>query len=273
MADEVPGSVPSMGWILLTNDDGIDAPGLTAFANALRSTAPVEVVVPDRERSWIGKAITRFDPVTVEVVERDDLRLHVCSGYPADCVQLGIHTLFDEPPALVVSGINMGFNYGSAYLQGSGTVGAALEAGISGVTGVAVSTGAPDRDWHEWRDWVETPEAQPMWASVAEVSAALVAPLLDWTGEQLILSYNVPEDADADTPRHVTPVAEVGYDRLFSPAGPGTYIHDYRGDLRHLADTDGTDIAVASRGEISITPVRSAHTGRLPDGADALLGV
>lgn len=261
-----------MSWILLTNDDGIDAPGLPAFAEQLGALAPVRVVVPHTERSWIGKAITRFDPVTVEQVTRGGVRMYSCSGFPADCVQLGIHTLFDSPPALVVSGINMGFNYGSAYLQGSGTVGAALEAGISGVSGLAVSTGPPNRDWQEWRHWVETPAALDMWTSVAAVTTELIGPLLEWDGDPLILSYNLPDDASASTPRHLTRVAEVGYDRLFSETGPGTYSHDYRGNLRHLADMNGTDISVVSRGEISITPVRSAHTGTLPEGATALLG-
>src|SRR4030042_4204964 len=152
-----------MDWILVTNDDGVDAPALPALARAIATLAPVRVVVPDRERSWVGKAITRFDPVTVEVVEREGIQMHAASGYPADCAQLGIHTLFSDPPVLVVSGVNVGYNHGSAYLQSSGTIGAALEAFNSGIDALAFSTQSIDRPWREWRPWAMGPDSTPMW--------------------------------------------------------------------------------------------------------------
>ncbi|MEA3510405.1 MAG: 5'/3'-nucleotidase SurE, partial [Actinomycetota bacterium] len=105
-----------MPWILLTNDDGIDSPALAPFARALGDLGTVRVVVPDRERSWVGKAITRFDPIRVEKVELDGGEAWTCTGFPADAVQIGIHGLFDEPPSLVVSGINVGYNHGTAFL-------------------------------------------------------------------------------------------------------------------------------------------------------------
>ncbi|MCJ7726202.1 MAG: 5'/3'-nucleotidase SurE, partial [Acidimicrobiia bacterium] len=117
-----------MTWILVTNDDGVDAKALVPLARALGDLATVRVVAPDGERSWIGKAITRHQPLHVESIERGGLEMLSCSGTPADCVQLGIHTLFDEPPALVVSGINLGYNHGTGSLHTSGTVGAVLEA-------------------------------------------------------------------------------------------------------------------------------------------------
>ena len=94
--------------ILLTNDDGIDAPALVPLARALAELGQVSVVVPDRERSWVGKAITRFDPVSVEETSREGIVMHAVSGYPADAVQLGIHALGLPHPDLVVSGIKLG---------------------------------------------------------------------------------------------------------------------------------------------------------------------
>ena len=88
---------------LLTNDDGIDAPALVPLARALAELGQVSVVVPDRERSWVGKAITRFDPVSVEETSREGIVMHAVSGYPADAVQLGIHALGLPHPDLVVS--------------------------------------------------------------------------------------------------------------------------------------------------------------------------
>ena len=97
-----------MTFLVLTNDDGVGSPALVPFAKALQRLGRVEVVVPDRERSWVGKAITRHDEIRVEEVERDGILMHTATGYPADCTQLGVHLLFDETPSMVVSGINIG---------------------------------------------------------------------------------------------------------------------------------------------------------------------
>ena len=246
-----------MEWILVTNDDG----------------APVRAVVPHVERSWVGKAITRFEPIDVEVLERKGVELHVTTGYPADCVQLGVHTLFDEPPRLVVSGINVGFNHGLAYLQSSGTVGAALEAAISGIDAVAFSTASTTRPWKEWRPWALSQDSTPMWIRVAGVAADMVEAVLNEPPSRLVLSVNVPDDAEADTPRRITSIAQVGYDQLFHSADDGSYRHEYGGDLRRFASLDGTDVQAAAEGVVSITPVVVGHTAHLPDSLrTALIG-
>ncbi len=76
-----------MSWILLTNDDGIDSPALAPFAAALTELGTVRVVVPDRERSWVGKAITRIGPIRTDKVELNGRAAWTCTGYPADAVQ------------------------------------------------------------------------------------------------------------------------------------------------------------------------------------------
>lgn len=262
-----------MDWILVTNDDGVDAPALPALARAIATLAPVRVVVPDRERSWVGKAITRFDPVTVEVVEREGVQMHATSGYPADCAQLGIHTLFADPPLLVVSGINVGYNHGSAYLQSSGTIGAALEAFNSGIDALAFSTQSIERPWREWRPWAMSPESAPMWERVAAVAASITAPVLAAAPQGVLISVNMPDTADLSTPRRLTTVASVGYDRLFSPAGDGTFVHDYHGYLNHFASLAGTDIQAGAEGLVSITALHPAHSVDLPEVLRRSLGV
>lgn len=248
-----------MEWILVTNDDGVDAPGLPFLIEAMGSVAPVRTVVPDRERSWIGKAITRFDPIDVERVERNGHAIHAATGYPADCAQLGIHTLFDTPPTLVVSGINLGYNHGAAYLQSSGTVGAALEAAIAGVPAIAASTGTLDRPWREWRVWAETPDSTEMWQRLAELTASLAANVLGRLAPGTLLSLNIPDDADETTERRLTTVAPVGYDALFAESAPGVYTHDFHGALRNEGPLEGSDVAAAAEGVISITPLRGTH--------------
>ncbi len=260
-------------WILVTNDDGVDAPGLPALARAIGTLGPVRVVAPDRERSWVGKAITRFEPVRVEVVQRDGVEMRAVSGYPADCAQLGIHTLFDEPPRLVVSGVNVGFNHGSAYLQSSGTIGAALEASIGGVDAIAFSTQSLERPWREWRPWAISLESAEMWERVARVAAAISAPVLAAAPQGVLISVNLPDTAEPDTPRRLTTVASVGYDRLFSPAEDGTFVHDYRGYLNHFSSLAGTDVQAAVEGLVSITALHPAHSVDLPESLRRALGV
>lgn len=244
-------------FILLTNDDGVDAPGLPLFARELAQIGDVEIVVPDRERSWIGKAITRFDPVKVERVEVDGITMHTASGYPADCAQLGIHALFGRRPDLVVSGVNLGYNHGSAYLQSSGTVGAILEAAISEVPGIAFSAGETDVDWAKWRKWAESPDSAEMWQRLAELATDMTATMLDH-GPHGTVSVGLPAGATAETERRLTRVAHVGYDKLFSEVEPGVYAHTFGGIVTGDEDMTGTDVQAAMDRVVSITPVEGA---------------
>jgi 5'-nucleotidase len=259
-----------MSWILVTNDDGIDARALAPLARALGALAPVRVVVPDGERSWVGKAITRAAPITVTPAERDGVEMLACSGFPADCVQLGVNTLFDGPPLLVVSGINLGYNHGSAYLQSSGTLGAAMEACLAGVDGLAVSAGV-ESDFAAWRDWALTDDSIPMWERLAAIAADLTAAMLEAGPIGVTINANLPHEADRDTERRLTTVARTGYDRLFREESPGTYVHDYRGGLHHRAAVEGTDVDAAADGVVSITPVKAISEITLPDRLGGLL--
>jgi 5'-nucleotidase len=260
-------------WILVTNDDGVEVPSLPALARAIASLGPVRVVAPDGERSWVGKAITRYEPVRVTMVERGGVEMHAVSGYPADCVQLALHALFEGPPRLVVSGINAGYNHGWAYIQSSGTVGAALEAAIGGVDAIALSTQSRTRDWTEWRPWSLRPESTPMWERLAGLAAGLASPMWDTAPQGILLNVNFPDDADESTPRRLTRVADVGYDRLFSRMADGEYRHDYRGFLNHFSPPEGSDVQASRDGFIAVTPLRGIHTAPMPERLREALGI
>jgi len=254
-----------MSWILLTNDDGIDSPALAPFAIALSTLAETRVVVPDQERSWISKAITRFDLVTHEVVERGGIEMHTVSGFPADAVQIGAGPLFDDPPALVVSGINLGFNFGAGYALGSGTVGAAFEGWEAGVPAIAVSTqGGPT--WDDWQAFSRAEAALPMWERISMVAAAVVDSIRssEVFDHADVVSVNLPADATLETPRRVSPMARVRYGGLYS-AADGGFNHDYWGSVVELGEMEGTDIAVTAAGLVSITPLRAPASPTLPD--------
>src|SRR5690349_15344172 len=125
--------------ILLTNDDGIYAPGLTALEDELREIGEVCVVAPATEQSGVGHSITFLRPlVCKEIFDGDRRRGWAVEGSPADCVKLGVFELCPRRPDLVVSGLNGGLNAGINVLY-SGTVAAAIEGAFFGITSIAVS--------------------------------------------------------------------------------------------------------------------------------------
>ncbi|MEC7695971.1 MAG: 5'/3'-nucleotidase SurE [Planctomycetota bacterium] len=125
--------------ILLTNDDGIYAPGLAAMEKELRKIGDVSLVAPATEQSGVSHSITFLSPlVCKEVFDGERHRGWAVEGSPADCVKLAITELCDGPPDLVVSGINGGLNAGINVLY-SGTVAAAIEGAFFGIESIAVS--------------------------------------------------------------------------------------------------------------------------------------
>ncbi len=125
--------------ILVSNDDGIDSPGIWALVSALREIAHVDVVAPDTQQSAVGHALTVAVPLRIEKHERNGSFFGwAINGKPADCVKLAIQHILPEPPHLVVSGINHGRNTAVSLVY-SGTVSAATEGTILGVPSIAFS--------------------------------------------------------------------------------------------------------------------------------------
>lgn len=139
--------------ILLTNDDGVHAPGILALKRALDPLGDVFVVAPDANRSAIGRGITIRDALAVDEVEMaDGTRAFATGGTPVDCVRLAALGLIGGKPDVVVSGANLGLNLGDDVTY-SGTVAAALEGVLLGLPAIAVSQAAlgggsgPDLDY------------------------------------------------------------------------------------------------------------------------------
>ena len=131
--------------ILLTNDDGVHAPGLRALEAVLAAEHSVTIVAPDRKRTAIGHAITLHQPLRAErVCENGGSPAFAVNGTPADCVKLALLDLLGRTPDLVISGLNRGANVG-VNINYSGTVAAAREAALRGIPAIAASiaSGAP----------------------------------------------------------------------------------------------------------------------------------
>ena len=134
-------------FLLLTNDDGIGAPGLSALSNALEKIGDIAIVAPSSERSAVGHAITLSDPLRVWPYERNCG--YAVNGTPADCVKIAYWAILDRKPDVVVSGINLGTNTGINTIY-SGTVSAATEGAILGIPSFAISLATfhdPDFDY------------------------------------------------------------------------------------------------------------------------------
>lgn len=128
--------------ILISNDDGIVALGIRVLANTMAKEGhEVTVVAPDVERSATGHGITMHQPIRAEKMEgifEPQVKAYACSGTPSDCVKLALDALLEDKPDFVLSGINQGANLATDILY-SGTVSAAMEGTIEGITSIALS--------------------------------------------------------------------------------------------------------------------------------------
>jgi 5'-nucleotidase len=253
-------------WILLTNDDGADSPALMPFMRSLAELAPVRAVVPASERSWASKKMSRFGRLRLERRDASAGELWLLDGYPADCTNLGIHSLFPTPPALVVSGINVGANAGLAYFLSSGTVGAAVEGTLGGLPAAAFSLQLAPEDYRRWRQSRSMEGMEGMWEAAAEVGREVVAEI--WRGGlpagAALLNVNMPPGVGVETPRRFAGLASSTYGAFFAPEEEaGHYSYSLQG-LRLLESDGCSDIEALERGEVAITPVRFAFEAEAP---------
>jgi 5'-nucleotidase len=136
--------------ILLTNDDSRDSPLFSLAVESFSKIGNITIAVPAAEQSWKGKSMTRKGTLHVEDIEISGHSGWSISGTPADCTNLAIHQLMDNPPDIVVSGINIGKNIGAGFVFASGTVGACLEGNIAGIPGLALSQELTKEDFFFW---------------------------------------------------------------------------------------------------------------------------
>jgi 5'-nucleotidase len=239
--------------ILVTNDDGVDSPGLLALKQALEPHGRVSVIAPNRNRSAIGRGITIHNPLHIDEVRlADGSEALATDGTPVDCVRFAALGLLGDPPDLIVSGINLGLNLGDDVTY-SGTVAAALEGILLGLPAIAVSSHAVDERLDQWDG-----EAYDFRA-VAGFAARLV-PVVQREGfpRRVLLNVNGPGLApEAVTGARVTRLGRRIYDDqlvLEATEGSRRRYTIYGGNPSWRRE-EGTDFAAIERGEISITPL------------------
>ncbi|HZR83146.1 MAG TPA: 5'/3'-nucleotidase SurE [Candidatus Binatia bacterium] len=232
--------------ILVTNDDGILAPGIAALAEALAPLGEIDVVAPETGQSGAAHAITFMTPLICERISVGGKPFGwSVDGSPADCVKLGVRELCAERPDLVVSGINAGSNLGVDVIY-SGTVAAAVEAAFIGIPSIAISLEAAGGFDFE----AAGRHARDIVARAIELG---VSP-------GMVLNVNVPR-LDRGGPRGVRVVAQSTapwtdtYDRRIDPRGR-TYF--WLGDAggRMAEDNADTDLVALRAGFITVTPLQ-----------------
>ena len=251
-----------MEQIILTNDDGFDAVPLWELAHALGKFAKVGVIAPKEHKSWGAKAITASGKkVRCEKKSIDGLDMIVADGNPADCTLLGIGHYFPKAD-LVVSGMNIGSNAGHYSAFGSGTVGAAIEAALHGVFGVAVSSDIDiDTFRAVTRGGMGVEKQRELFAPQAKMAAGFIRTLDREKITQLtklgiwVLNINVPQEVEEKTPWEITSYSEIDYGYLFKKTGEGEFEYD---GCHHQTERLGkdTDFDNVADGKMSVTPLK-----------------
>ena len=230
--------------ILLCNDDGFNADGLRTLYRELSKEDEVIIVAPETEQSAMGHAITLTQPLKVRKVEEEGRFMgYAVNGTPADCVKLAIAVLLDEPPRLVVSGINLGCNLGICALY-SGTVSAATEAMFMGVPSIAVSL-----------DTYENPDFNP----AANFTRKLISRVLEMgLPKGVVLNVTVPpvpesEIAGVAVTRQGRSRVVESFDQRVDPRN-NTY-YWMTGEMRFDEVEEGVDCVMVGKNYISVTPI------------------
>lgn len=243
--------------ILLTNDDGVYAPGLAAMEKALRRLGEVFVVAPLREQSGVAHSITFLTPLQVRKVYVNNKHwAWTVDGTPADCVKLAISTIMPERPDVVVSGINGGLNSGVNVLY-SGTVAAAVEGTFYGITSIAVS--------------LQYEENEPFQLA-ADLAVGVIGNILKQNGTSgRLYNINIPLKALRNkapevrvVPMSVTQYWET-FERRTDPMGRTYYWLSGRPDPGQPKDKNPegeTDLTALAQGCVSVTPLNFDVTDR-----------
>ncbi len=233
--------------ILVTNDDGISAKGIRALVEVMSEIGTVIVVAPDKPQSAMGHAITINNMLYLTKISttNDVVTEYSCSGTPVDCVKIAVNEVLKQKPDLCVSGINHGSN-SSINVIYSGTMSAAVEAGIEGIPAIGFSL--LDYDWDANFDEIKT--------YVKKIALQVLEKKLP---EGVVLNVNFPKLAEKEIKgikicRQAKAIWEEKFDKRQSPMGKEYYW--LSGEFVNYDKGEDTDEWALSNGFISVVPVQ-----------------
>jgi 5'/3'-nucleotidase len=232
--------------ILVTNDDGVRAPGILALAQALQPLGEITIAAPAENQSGKGHSIVTSDPIFVDQVTlAGGLRAFSIVAPPATCVKVGVRALMTARPDLVVSGINRGYNLGMVTYV-SGTVGAAREAALMGIPAIASSLSVDETNYGTGAEIVRQ-----------------VAEMVRQTGLDagVLLNVNIPPGPSTAikgirVTRQSSQSGEERFDEQRSPTGRRLFWSIWK---EPTGDVEGTDVWATEHGYAAITPLRATE--------------
>jgi 5'-nucleotidase len=230
--------------ILITNDDGVQSPGINVLIEAIKTLGDIVVLAPDSPRSGMSGAITSRLPIRVKEEKREEgLTVYSCSGTPVDCVKLAINEILDRKPDLLLSGINHGSNAAICVFY-SGTMGAALEGTIFGVDSIGFSL---------------TDHAQDADFTDAAIYAGIIVEKVLKNGlpKGVCLNVNVPNTAVKGI-KICTQTAGRWINEFFKSKDPsGADVYWLTGDFRNdEPDNEHSDEWALAHGYVSVVPTK-----------------
>lgn len=229
--------------ILITNDDGIHAPGLRALAEAVSDLGTITIVAPSQERSAAAQSLTLRQPIFCDqIAERE----YAVEGTPADAVILALHALLKTKPDIALSGINRGGNAGENIFY-SGTVGAAMEAAINRIPAIAVSVAYRGRDFD--------------FAPAARFMRSLVPLILrEGLPVGVLLNVNVPHDWSGEV-RITRQSSKITRNLLQPGSDPRGRRYYWLSEQQFIEGIEpDTDHAAIRDHAVSVTPLEIDHT-------------
>ena len=233
--------------ILVTNDDGITAPGIRALISVMSEIGTVVVVAPDKPQSAMGHAITLNSTLFINKVSKENAAIteYSCSGTPVDCVKLAVNEILHRKPDLCVSGINHGSN-SSINVIYSGTMSAAVEAGIEGIPAIGFSL--LDYDWNADFDAIKS--------SIRKITLEVLEKGMP---ENIVLNVNFPKLKENEIKgikicRQAKAIWMEKFDKRITPQGKDYYW--LTGEFVNQDKGEDTDEWALENGYISVVPVQ-----------------
>jgi len=233
--------------ILITNDDSINAPGIKALISFMAEIGTVVVVAPDSPQSGMGHAITVNDTLQIHKLSQDNdaITRYTCSGTPADCVKIAVNEILHQKPDLCVSGINHGSN-ASINVIYSGTMSAAVEAGVEGIPAIGFSL--LDYNWEA--------NFEPSKKFVQTIVKQVLEHKLP---EGIVLNVNIPNLLEKDIQgikicRQAKGYWAEKFDKRQTPFGKDYYW--LTGTFVNQDEGDDTDEWALKNGYVSVVPVQ-----------------
>ena len=235
--------------ILLSNDDGYNAPGLKALVEAFSGIADVTVSAPADQQSGAGHGITYREAIFVRQIKNPQhIMWYAVSARPATCVHIGLENLVKRKPDLVISGINRGENIGLVTFR-SGTIGAAREAAILGFPAIATSLQGDDKD-----------DYKAAASYIRDLAKKLISKKLLHNG--LLLNVNFPQGiAKGIKGTRITKLALVDQEHIYHKTDfPLIWLY-HSDEIKHAGNNDSeTDVNAFARGFVTITPLSLDET-------------